>query len=329
MNLDTSYMGMTLSSPVVVSACTLSNSADRIAAMEDAGAGAVVLFSVFEEQIRREQALYDTVVESTTGAFAEAGNYFPQVDDFRVGTAEYLELIRSAKARVDMPVIASLNGISPEGWISFASQMAEAGADGIELNVFYIPADIDLEGREVEMRYMEIIRLVKSAVDVPVAIKLNPYFSAMGNFASQAAFAGADALVLFNRFYQPDLDIEQLRVLSDLSYSESSEIRLPLLWISALHGRTPASLAATSGVEGATEVIKYLLAGADVAMTASSLYRHGIEHLGTITADLKAWMARHEFDAVSQFRGVLSQRNVPDPSAYERANYVQILESAK
>lgn len=321
MNLDTEYMGLQLISPIVVSACTLSNSADQVAAMEDAGAGAVVLFSVFEEQIRNDQALYGLVLESTTGAFAEA--------DHHLGTSQYQELIQAVKQRVDMPVIASLNGITPEGWTEFAVQMADAGADGIELNVFYIPADIHLNGREVEKRYLDIIGLVKSAVDLPVAIKLNPYFSAMGNMAAQAAAAGADALVMFNRFYQPDFDIEQLQVVPSLSFSETNEIRLPLMWVAALHGRTGASLAAASGVDSATEVIKFLLAGADVVMTASSLYRHGVEHLRTMTSDLEAWMQRHQYADVNAFRGILSQRNIPDPSAYERANYCQILDGAK
>ena len=329
MNLDTRYMGLQLKSPIVVSACTLSDSADRVAAMEDAGAGAVVLFSVFEEQIRNEQSLYDLVVESTTGAFAEADHFFPKAVDQNLGTSQYLELIRAVKRRVDMPVIASLNGITPEGWTEFAAQMADAGADGIELNVFYIPADIHLNGQEVEKRYLDIIRLVKSAVDLPVAIKLNPYFSAMGNMAAQAAAAGADALVMFNRFYQPDFDIEQLQVLRNLRFSETNEIRLPLMWIAALHGRTGASLAASSGVDSSVEVIKYLLAGADVVMTASSLYRHGIDHLRTMAAGLTSWMERLQFNDVVEFRGVLSQRNIPDTSAYERANYFQILDEAK
>lgn len=329
MNLTSTYLGMELSSPIVVSACPLSESLDNIVRMQEYGAGAVVLFSLFEEQIRRENALYQEVMENTAGAFAEAADYFPGADEYQSGTAEYLELIQRAKKQVDMPIIASLNGTSPEGWIEYARQLEQAGADGIELNVFYIPANVSLTGAEVEERYLNIVKLVKSTVSIPVAIKLNPYFSAMGNMAHRMADAGADGLVFFNRFYQPDFDIENLRVISDLRYSEHNEIRLPLLWIAALHGRIDASFAATSGVQGAREVVKYLLAGADVIMTASSLYRHGIEHLATMNKELGEWMQRLNFESIDGFRGVLSQQNIHDTTAYERANYIRIMESAR
>ena len=329
MNLTSTYLGMELSSPIVVSACPLSESVDNIVRMQEYGAGAVVLFSLFEEQIRRENALYQEVMENTAGAFAEAADYFPGADEYQSGTAEYLELIQRAKKQVDMPIIASLNGTSPEGWIEYARQLEQAGADGIELNVFYIPANVSLTGAEVEERYLNIVKLVKSTVSIPVAIKLNPYFSAMGNMAHRMADAGADGLVFFNRFYQPDFDIENLRVISDLRYSEHNEIRLPLLWIAALHGRIDASFAATSGVQGAREVVKYLLAGADVIMTASSLYRHGIEHLATMNQELGEWMQRLNFESIDGFRGVLSQQNIHDTTAYERANYIRIMESAR
>ncbi|MCJ7556961.1 MAG: dihydroorotate dehydrogenase-like protein [Gammaproteobacteria bacterium] len=329
MNLTSTYLGLELRSPIVVSACPLSEDVANIVKMEDHGAGAVVLFSLFEEQIRRENALYQEVMQNTEGAFAEAADYFPGAEDYQSGTSEYLDLIRRAKERVEMPVIASLNGTSAEGWIEYAKQLEQAGADGIELNVFYIPADVSLTGEEVEQRYLDIVKLVKSTVSVPVAIKLNPYFSAMGNTAYKLAEAGADGLVFFNRFYQPDFDIENLRVISDLRYSQHDEIRLPLLWIAALHGRVDASIAATSGVQGAPEVVKYLLAGADAVMTASSLYRHGIEHLGTMSRGLEAWMQRLQFDSVASFRGVLSQQNIRDTTAYERANYIRIMERAR
>jgi dihydroorotate dehydrogenase (fumarate) len=329
MKLTSTYLGLELRSPIVVSACPLSEDLANIVKMEDYGAGAVVLFSLFEEQIRRENALYQEVMQTTEGGFAEAADYFPGAEDYVSGTTEYLDLIRRAKERVEMPVIASLNGVSAEGWIEYARQLEQAGADGIELNVFYIPADVKLTGEEVENRYLDIVRLVKSTVQIPVAMKLNPYFSAMGHMADQLSVAGADGLVFFNRFYQPDFDIETLRVVSDLRYSEHNEIRLPLLWIAALHGRISASMAATSGVQGATEVVKYLLAGADVVMTASSLYRHGIEHLDIMNRDLLAWMDRLQFDTVQGFRGVLSQQNIRDTTAYERANYIRIMERAR
>ncbi len=329
MNTQTRYMGLQLKSPLVVSACPLSEDVSNIARMEDAGAGAVVLFSLFEEQIRKEQALFEAVKHSTSYVFAEAADYFPNLEDYHVGTAQYLEIIRKAKERVNIPIIASLNGISPEGWIDYSRQMEQAGADAIEINVFYIPADLDLSSHEVEQRYLDIIRLVRQSVSIPIAVKLNPYFSAMGNMAKRMTAEGADALVLFNRFYQPDYDIESLKVLSNLQYSNPGEIRLPLLWIAVLFGRIPCSLAATTGVNSAQEAVKYILAGADVAMTASALYKYGIPYLRDMNRDLEAWMEKMQFPSIDAFRGVMSQQNVSDPSAYERANYIRILEGGK
>lgn len=329
MDLRTTYMGLSLNSPIVVSACTLSEDVNNIRRMEDAGAGAVVLFSLFEEQIQREYRQYEKAVAATSNVFAEASDYFPDLDEYHVGTSQYLDLIRRAKARVDIPIIASLNATTPEGWVEYAHQMVEAGADGLEINVFWIPADPRLSSEQVEQRYVDIITAVKKHVDIPVAIKLNPYFSAMGAMAQRLYYAGADGLVLFNRFYQPDFDIRKLQVLSDLQYSAPNEIRLPLLWIAILYGRVPVSLAATTGVQGADEVIKYLLAGADVAMTASSLYKYGIDHLRVITGDLLAWMNEMGFNSIDAFKGAMSQQHVSDPTAYERANYIKILEGVK
>ena len=240
-----------------------------------------------------------------------------------------LELIREAKERVEIPIIASLNGVTDEGWIQYAKQMEEAGADGLEVNVFYIPADINLSGQEVEQRYLDIVHRVKSTISIPVAVKLNPYFSAMGNMAKQLVGAGADGLVLFNRFYQPDIDVSQLKVVPNLRYSEAVEIRLPLLWVAALHGRVNASLAATTGVQGSREVMKYLLAGADVVMTASALYKYGIEYISTMLAELETWMKEMEFYSLNDFRGLLSQKEVEDPTAFERANYIKVLGSKR
>ena len=329
MRLQTTYLGLPLRTPIVVSACPLSEDVDNIVRMEKAGAGAVVLFSLFEEQIRREAELYETVVETTTNSFPEAQNYFPNLEDYRVGASQYLELIREAKERVEIPIIASLNGATDEGWIQYAKQMEEAGADGLEVNVFYIPADINLSGQEVEQRYLDIVHRVKSTISIPVAVKLNPYFSAMGNMAKQLVGAGADGLVLFNRFYQPDIDVSQLKVVPNLRYSEAVEIRLPLLWVAALHGRVNASLAATTGVQGSREVMKYLLAGADVVMTASALYKYGIEYISTMLAELETWMKEMEFYSLNDFRGLLSQKEVEDPTAFERANYIKVLGSKR
>lgn len=323
--LATRYMGLELRSPLMVSACPLSAKVDNIAHMEDAGAGAVVLFSLFEEQIRKEARLLEDISRATTNSFAEASDFFPATDAYELASTRYLELIRQAKERVDIPIIASLNGISAEGWIDYAGQMQQAGADAIELNIFFIPADIEISGAEVERRYLQIVHQVHEAVTIPIAMKINPYLSATGHVVRSMVDAGADAMVLFNRLYQPDLDIERLHINNDLRLSEPNEIRLPLMWIAALHGRVPASLAATTGVQGGKEVIKYLLAGADVVMTASSLYKHGIDHLRTMHNELAQWMERKQFQSVDAFRGILSQKNIADPSGFERANYIRIL----
>ncbi|HMS98661.1 MAG TPA: dihydroorotate dehydrogenase-like protein [Saprospiraceae bacterium] len=329
MNLQSTYLGLKLKSPIVVSASTLSEKLDNILLMEDNGAGAVVLFSVFEEQIRQEEARYNAIARATSNTFAEANDYFPDLDDYHVATSAYLELIRQAKEKVEIPIIASLNGVSPEGWIDFASQMEQAGADAIEINVFYIPADIATSGAEVEKRYVEIVEWVRSAVHIPIAVKLNPYFSNMGKVASDLSYAGANGLTLFNRFYQPDMDIYSLKLMHNLHYSEAAEIRLPLLWIALLSGQLKCSLAASTGVQSAAEVIKYLLAGANVTMTASALYKKGISYLKTMNLELQAWMKEMGFQSVDTFRGVMNHYNIQDPSAYERANYIKILESNK
>jgi dihydroorotate dehydrogenase (fumarate) len=329
MKRQTSYMGLTLNSPIIVSACTLSEQTDNILRMEDYGAGAVVLFSLFEEQIRKEEAKFKATLAGTTNSFAEAADFFPGLDDFNVGIDEYLNNIRKAKSRVNIPIIGSLNGITNEGWIEYSKLMEEAGADAIEVNIFFIPGDMQMSSSEVEHRYLNIIHSIKQSVKVPVAVKLNPYFSAIGNMSMRMKNAGANALVLFNRFYQPDFNIEELSITTDLHYSESNEIRLPLLWIALLYGKLNLSLAATTGVQSATEVIKYLLAGADVVMTASSLYKNGIPYLNTMNKDLESWMQRMGFDSIESFRGIMSQRHISDPTAFERSNYIKILEGVK
>ena len=327
--LNTTYLGMKLRSPIVVSACTLSEEVDNIVRMEDAGAGAVVMFSMFEEQIRKEEMRMEAIMQSTNNVFAEASDFFPDLDEYHVATAQYLETVRMAKERVKIPIIESLNGITPKGWIDYAKQLEQAGADALEVNIFYIPADIRLSGVDVEQRYLDIIKLVKQTVKIPIAVKMNPYFSAIGHTALQMQEAGADGLVLFNRFYQPDYDILQLKVVHDLAYSEAAEIRLPLLWIAILSGQIKASLAATTGVQSATEVIKYLLAGADVTMTASALYKNGISYITTMEKSLLLWMDSMGFQSLDYFKGSMNQSNVSDPTAYERANYIRILEGAK
>jgi len=329
MKMQTTYMGMELNSPIIVSACTLSEHTDKIVMMEDNGAGAVVMFSLFEEQIRKEEAGFKDILSETSYAFPEALDYFPDLEDFNVGIDEYMENIRKAKERVNIPIIGSLNGITNEGWIDYSKMMEQAGADGIEVNIFFIPAEIAMSSSEVEHRYLNIIESIKHSVKIPVAVKLNPYFSAMGNMSLRMKNAGANALVLFNRFYQPDFDINELVIKTDLHYSEAGEIRLPLLWIALLYGKVDLSLAATTGVQSAIEVIKYILAGADVVMTASSLYKNGIPYLKIMNKELQDWMYMMGFDSIEAFRGSMSQQHISDPTAYERANYIKILEGVK
>lgn len=329
MKIYSTYMGLQLNSPIIVSACTLSEKIDNIVKMEENGAGAVVLFSLFEEQIKKEEASLKYVIAKTSNSFAEALDYFPDLEDFNVGVDDYLEHIRKAKERVKIPIIGSLNGITNEGWIDYSRLMEQAGADGIEVNIFFIPGEISMSSAEVEHRYLNIINNIKQAVKIPVAVKLNPYFSATGNMSLRMQKAGADALVLFNRFYQPDFDINEMIIKTDLNYSESGEIRLPLLWIGLLFGKINLSLAATTGVQSAVEVIKYILAGADVVMTASSLYKNGIHYLKTMNKELQDWMFMMGFDDINSFKGSMSQQNIYDPTAYQRANYIKILEGVK
>jgi dihydroorotate dehydrogenase (fumarate) len=310
MSIQTTYMGLQLRSPIVVSACSLAEDINNIVQMDAAGAGAIVLYSLFEEQIRREET------DHLEGM---------QIDT--VATAEYMELIWQAKQKTTIPIIGSLNGITPQGWIRYARLMEQAGADGIEINIFFIPGDVNFSAAAVEHRYLNIVAEVKNTVKIPVAVKLSPYFSAMGNMAHRLQSEGADALVFFNRFYQPDIDINELKTVSNLQYSEANEIRLPLLWIGLLYGKLNISLAATTGVQSSIEVIKYILAGADAVMVASTLYKNGIGHIKTMNKELEGWMHTMDFDSIKSFKGIMSQRHVVDPIAYERANYINILKS--
>lgn len=329
MKLSTEYMGLKLESPVVVSACTLSEDISNVLKMEDAGAGAIVMFSLFEEQISKDMASFDKVEQFTSNMFAEASDYFPGLDEYHVGPYEYLEKIYQAKTRTSLPIIGSLNGITNEGWIQYARQIEDAGADGLEVNIFFIPADIHSSGVQVEQRYIDIVKAIRQTVRIPIAVKLNPYFSAIGNMSRRLYDEGANALVLFNRFYQPDFDIDQLKVIPNLQFSDPAEIRLPLLWLAILHGRLPISLAATSGVNSEKEVVKYLLAGADVAMTASALYRNGIDYISVMNMGIRKWMQQMGFEKIEDFKGAMSQQNISDPTAYERANYIKVLESKR
>ncbi len=329
MDLRTTYMGLSLNNPIVASASPLSDSVDKIKRMEDAGAAAVVMFSIFEEQLRQESAVLEYALNAGTESFGEALSYFPAMEDYTVKPDRYLQLIEKASQATKIPIIGSLNGVTSEGWINYAKSIEQAGAKGLELNVYWIPANLTMTGAEVEQRYLDIVKAVKGAVKIPVALKLSPFFSSFANFAKRVDEQGVDALVLFNRFYQPDFDLEELEVLPQLNLSTPYEIRLPLRWIAILHGHLKCSLGATRGVHNATEVIKYIMAGADVAMTTSSLLQNGIDHLRVLLRDLQQWMEAHEYGSVRQLRGCLSQQHVADPSAYERANYIKVLESYK
>ncbi len=329
MDLRTNYMGMELRNPLVASASPLSEDIANIRRMEDAGIAAVVMFSLFEEQIRHEEEAMAHLKSYGAESFPEALSYFPEVEDFQVGAEQYLDLIQRAREAVEIPVIASLNGLTNEGWIDYAKLMQQAGASAIELNVFYIPANIETTGRDVEERYVEIVKRVKGAVTIPVALKLSPFFSAFGNMARRLDEAGADALVLFNRFYQPDFDIDHLEVSLSLELSAPSEIRLPLAWIAMLHGRVRASLAATRGVYSSTEIIKYVMAGADAVMTTSALLKNGIGHAEHLVRELGEWMEAREYASIEQIKGSMSEQNVADPTAFKRGNYVRILEQYK
>jgi dihydroorotate dehydrogenase (fumarate) len=327
MDLTTRYMGLALRNPLVASASPLNTEIGNLRRLEDAGAAAIVLPSLFEEQIEAEAARYDRLTAAPAESFAEALSYFPEQTEYRVGPNAYLDLIRRAREAVEVPIIASLNGTANEGWISYARLIEEAGACGLELNIYFIPADLSLTGAAIEQRYLDIVRSVRTMVSIPVAVKLSPYFSAVGNMALALEKAGADALVLFNRFYQPDIDLARLAVLPDLNLSQPNEIRLPLLWLAILSGRIKASLAATTGVTTAGEVVKYLLVGADVVMTTSALLRHGVDHMAVLLAGLESWLDAREFASLDDMRGIMNQQKLRDPQAFERANYIRILQN--
>ncbi len=326
MDLTTHYMRLSLRNPLIASASLLNGEIGMLRALEDHGAGAVVLPSLFEEQFVAERLEFERSIEVPASGFAEAQTFFPTYKGYGSGPERYLDLVRRAKEAIGIPVIASLNGVSDVGWVEYARGLQEAGADAIELNIYLIPADLTITGRDVEQHYLDVLAAVKTAVSVPVAVKIGPYFSAIGAMASALAGGGADALVLFNRFYQPDIDIATLRLSMDLELSTPAEMRLPLLWIAILYGRVSASLAASTGVESADDVFKYLLAGADTVMTTSSLLRHGVAHMRTLRDGLSALLAARKIESLEEIRGRMSQQNVENPTAFERANYVHILQ---
>ena len=325
MDLTTNYLGLKLRSPLVVSASPLSEDVDNIKRMADAGASAVVLYSLFEEQLRHDRLELQQRLESGTESFAEALTYFPEPEEFRLGPEEYLDHIAAAKKATHIPIIASLNGSSVGGWTEYARQIQEAGADALELNIYYIPTDMDLPGETVEDTYVNILRAVKSDVTIPVAVKLSPFFSNFSNMARRLDQAGADGLVLFNRFYQPDIELESLEIKPNILLSTPMAMRLPLRWIAILYGKLNASLAATSGIHRAADALKMLMVGADVTMLCSTVIRHGFPQIALIESGLVEWLEEHEYESVSQLKGSLSQKNCAEPAAFERAQYMKAM----
>ena len=327
LDLTTTYLGLKLRNPLVVSPSPLSEQIGNILRMEDAGASAVVLHSLFEEQITIEAQHLDHALSAGTESFAESLSYFPDMSRYNLGPEGYLEVIRKAKQAVNIPIIASLNGVSTGGWIKYAMEMEQAGADALELNIFYLANDSKLSGEQVEEMYTSLVSHVKASVRIPVAVKLAPYFSAMASMAKKLDHAGADGLVLFNRFYQPDFDLEALDVKPSLSLSTSNELLLRLHWVATLYGQLKADMAITGGVHTAQDVLKAMMAGAKVAMVASAILKNGIEHIETMLADLRAWMEEHEYESIQQMQGSMSRKSVADPTAFSRANYLKVLSS--
>jgi len=324
MDLTTTYLGMKLRSPLVPSAAQpLTENVDNIKRMEDAGAAAVVMHSLFEEQLSLERREIFESMTQGTNSFAEALTYFPEPSTFHVGPELYLRNISQAKNAVQIPIIASLNGSTPGGWVEYARKIEEAGADAIELNIYWIPTDPSLSSIRIEDTYVDILRSVKAQVAIPVAVKLSPFFTNFANMARRLEAVGADGLTLFNRFYQPDIDLESLQVTPNILLSTPMAMRVPLRWIAILRDQVGLSLAATSGIHRATDAIKMLMAGADVTMLCSALLRHGVRHIATVEADIKTWMEEHEYESLHQLQGSMSQKNCPDPAAFERAQYMR------
>lgn len=327
MDLSTTYLGLTLKNPIVPSASPLSRTLDGIRRLEDAGAAAVVLHSLFEEQITLESYHLDEYLTGGSESYSEALSYFPDPGDFGVGPQEYLDLIVAAKQAVDIPIIASLNGVSRGGWMEYAQQIEAAGADALELNLYYVATNPEVTGLTTEYMYLDAVAHVRQCVRIPIAVKIGPYFSALAHMARNLYDSGADALVLFNRFYQPDLDIEALEVRPSVTLSTSHELRLPLRWVAILYGRIPVDFAITGGVHTYRDVLKAMMAGARVAMMASELLQNGPGRIGVILREMRDWMEEYEYASVRQMQGSMSQQHVAEPAAFERAHYMKTLQS--
>ena len=324
-DLSTTYLGLELKNPLVASASPLSKKAENAKKLEDAGVSAIVMYSLFEEQIIHDSLELDHYLTRGTNSFAEALTYLPDLATYNMGPDKYLDHLSALKKAVSIPVIGSLNGVSKGGWTRYARLMQDAGADALELNMYYLSADPDLNGGELEDNYVDLVAEVKAAVSIPLAVKLSPFITALPNFARRLVTAGADGLVLFNRFYQPDFDLEELEVVRTLELSDSHDLLLPLRWISILHGKVDADLALTSGVHTAQDVLKAMMAGAKVAMTASMVLHDGYESVTTVLDNLTTWIVEHEYESIKQMQGSMSQQSVAEPAAFERSNYIQIL----
>ena len=327
MNLTTKYLDMVLKNPIVASSSPLSHNIDSIRRLEDAGAAAVVMYSLFEEQIGFDSYYVDYHLTQGIDSYAESISYFPDMQSYNVGPEGYLNLIRRAKEAVNIPIIGSLNGASVGGWTDYATLIEEAGADALELNVYYVPANINMTGNEVEDLYVEILTAVRQAITIPVAVKLSPFFSSVAYVANRLAAYGADGLVLFNRFYQPDFDLEDLEVKPRLVLSDSDDLRLPLRWVAILYGRLDVDFAITSGIHTSQDVLKGLMAGAKVTMMASELLQHGVRRIGQVLNEIVHWLNEHEYESVTQMVGAMSQKHCAEPAAFERANYMKMLQS--
>lgn len=325
MDLSTKYLGLELPNPLVASSSPLSRDVANVRKMEDAGLAAVVMFSLFEEEIQHEALELDHHLDFGSHSFAEALNYFPEHDEYDVGPDSYLEQVIALKKAVDIPVIASLNGTTTGGWIEYARLIEEAGADALELNVYYMPTNAEESGLDVEDRYLDILSMVKQSIEIPVAVKLSPFFSSLAHFARQLDQSGASALVLFNRFYQPDIDLENLEVYPHVLLSTPQAMRLPLRWIAVLHRQVFADLAASSGIHTAEDVLKTLMVGADVTMMTSALLKYGIDYARIVLRGVEEWLEEHDYESVEQMKGSMSHRNCADPAAFERANYMKAL----
>ncbi len=329
MDISTRYLGLPLTSPIVASASPITKTFDGLMRLVDVNPGAIVMHSLFEEQIDAASKEIHHYMDHGAESFGEALSYFPDFETFNVGPDEYLEFIFKAKKRTKIPIIGSLNGVSRGGWIEYAKLIEEAGADALELNIYYINTDPDRTGQEVEGLYLDVVRSVVDSVDIPVAVKMGPFFSSVPNMCRRMANMGVKGFVLFNRFYQPDLNIEEMEVVNDLKLSTSNSLRLPLRWVAIMYSRIQADFAISSGVHSGRDVLKGVMAGANITMMTAELLKRGVERIPQIKKEIQSWMEMHEFSSIMKMRGALSQRNTSDPAAYERANYMKVLESVK